>query len=200
MNIFWWIFDFSVIYTNLYKISCLQYCILGINSLHKILILISIPLFSHSTSIFLWYWIQALSQVFGCSSQPRPQGFSLKKWVSPRTPQNPGCNKLALCEKLKLCVTSHCPILGGLLYLLMINERFYKISFSSQILATVIFCFPSISMKGAASNICKTSVYRAVEMTNKLSYMHKVCTAKARFLDSSDILFHFLRSGPPYTA
>ena len=25
--------------------------------------------------------------------------------------------------------------------------------------------------------------------------MHKVCTGKARFLDSSDILFHFLRSG-----
>ena len=32
-------------------------------------------------------------------------------------------------------------------------------------------------------------------MTNKLSYMHKVCTGKARFLDSSGILFHFLRSG-----
>ena len=106
--------------------------------------------------------------------QPRPQGFPLKKWVrrqkalasaghvSPRTPQNPGCNKLALCEKLKLCVTSQRAILGGLLYLLMINERFYKISFSSQILATVIFCFPSISMKGAASNICKASVYRAL--------------------------------------
>ena len=106
--------------------------------------------------------------------QPRPQGFSVKKWVgrekalvsaghvSPRTPQNPGCNKLALCEKLKLCVTSHRAILGGLLYLLMINERFYKISFSSQILATVIFCFPSISMKGEASNICKAFVYRAV--------------------------------------
>ena len=43
-----------------------------------------------------------------------------------------------------------------------INERFYKISFLSQILAMVIFCFPPISMKGAASNICKTSGYRAV--------------------------------------
>ena len=105
----------------------------------------------------------ALGQVY----QPRPQGFSLKKWVgrekvlasaghlSPRTPQNPGCNKLALCEKLKLSVTSHRAILGGLLYLLMINERYYKISFSSQILATVIFCFSSISMKRAASNVCK---------------------------------------------
>ena len=37
-------------------------------------------------------------------------------------------------------------------------------------------------------------------MTNKLSYMHKVCTGKIRFLDSSDILFHFLRRGPPHTA
>ena len=36
-------------------------------------------------------------------------------------------------------------------------------------------------------------------MTNKLLYMHKSCTGKVRFLDSSDILFHFLRSGPPYT-
>ena len=81
--------------------------------------------------------------------QPRPQGFPLKKWVgrqkalasaghvSPRTPQNPGCNKLALCEKLKLCVTSQRAILGGLLYLLTINEKFYKISFLSQILAMV---------------------------------------------------------------
>ena len=42
------------------------------------------------------------------------------------------------------------------------NEKFYKISFLSQILAMVIFCFPPISMKGTASNICKTSVYRAV--------------------------------------
>ena len=85
--------------------------------------------------------------------QPRPQGFSLKKWVgqekalasagqvSPRTPKNPGCNKLALCEKLKLCVTSQRAILGGLLYLLTINEKFYKISFLSQILAMVFFCF-----------------------------------------------------------
>ena len=106
--------------------------------------------------------------------QPRPQGFSLKKWVgrekalasaghvSPRTPQNPGCNKLALCEKLKLYVTSQRAILGGLLDLLTINEKFYKISFLSQILDMVIFCFPPISMKGTASNICKTSVYRAV--------------------------------------
>ena len=37
-------------------------------------------------------------------------------------------------------------------------------------------------------------------MTNKLSYVHKGCTGKVRFLDSSDILFHFLRSEPPYTA
>ena len=47
-------------------------------------------------------------------------------------------------------------------YLLTINERFYKISFLSQTLAMVIFCFPSISMKWAASKICTTSVYRAV--------------------------------------
>ena len=67
--------------------------------------------------------------------------------------------------KLKLCVTSQRAILGGLLYLLMINERFYKISFSSQILATVIFCFSSISTKRAASNVCKplftTTCYRS---------------------------------------
>ena len=29
-------------------------------------------------------------------------------------------------------------------------------------------------------------------MINKLSHMHKVCTGKARFLDSSDISFHFI--------
>ena len=52
--------------------------------------------------------------------------------------------------------------LGRPLYLLTINEKFYKISFLSQILSIVIFCFPPISMKGTASNICKTSVYRAV--------------------------------------
>ena len=46
------------------------------------------------------------------------------------------------------------------LYLLTaINEKFYKISFLSQILAMVMFCFPPISMKGTASNIRKTSVY-----------------------------------------
>ena len=105
--------------------------------------------------------------------QPRPQGFSLKKWVgpkkalasaghvSPRTPSNPGYNKLEPCEKLKLCVTSQRAILGDLLYLL-INEKFYKVLFLSQILAKVIFCFLPISMKGTARNICKTSVYRAV--------------------------------------
>ena len=37
-------------------------------------------------------------------------------------------------------------------------------------------------------------------MTNKLSFMHKGCTGKVCSLDSSDILFHFLRSEPPYTA
>ena len=42
------------------------------------------------------------------------------------------------------------------------NEKFYKISFLSQMLALVIFCFPPISMKGKASNIYKTSDYRAV--------------------------------------
>ena len=63
---------------------------------------------------------------------------------------------------LKLCVTSQRAILGGLLYLLTINEKFYKISFLSPILAMVIFCFPPISMKGTGSNICKTAVYRAV--------------------------------------
>ena len=82
--------------------------------------------------------------------------------VSPGTPLNPGCNKLALCEKLKLCVTSQRTILGGLLYLFMFNEKFYKISFLSQILAMVIFCFPRISMNGTASNIRKTSVYRTI--------------------------------------
>ena len=48
------------------------------------------------------------------------------------------------------------------IYFLTINEKFYKISFLSQILAMVIFCFPPISMKGTASNICETSVYRAL--------------------------------------
>ena len=82
-----------------------------------------------------------------------PRAFSLKKWVG---------REKALCEKLKLCVTSRRAILGGLLYLLTINEKFYEISFLSQTLAMVIFCFPLISMKGTASNIWKTSVYRAV--------------------------------------
>ena len=63
---------------------------------------------------------------------------------------------------IKLCVTSQRAILVGLEYLLTINNKFYKISFLSQILAMVIFCFPPISMKGTASNICETSVYRAL--------------------------------------
>ena len=42
------------------------------------------------------------------------------------------------------------------IYFLTINEKFYKISFLSQILAMVIFCFPPISMKWTANgNICK---------------------------------------------
>ena len=85
--------------------------------------------------------------------RPRPQGFFLKKWVG---------REKSLCEKLKVCVTSRRAILGGLLYLLTINENFFKISVLSKILAMVIFCFPLISMKGTASNIWKTSVYRAV--------------------------------------
>ena len=52
--------------------------------------------------------------------------------------------------------------LGWPLYLLTINEKFYKISFLPQILAMVIFCFPPISMKGTTSNVYKTSDYRAV--------------------------------------
>ena len=108
------------------------------------------------------------------TQQPHPQGSSLKKWVGrgkglaspghvfPSTPLNPGCNKLALFKKLKLYVTSQRAILGDLLYLLTINEKFYKIFFLSQIPAMVIFCLPPISMKGTASNICKTSVYREV--------------------------------------
>ena len=74
------------------------------------------------------------------TQQPHPQGSSLKKWgrekalasaghVSPRTPYNPGCNKLALCKKLKLWVTSQRAILGDLLYVLTINEKFYQINF-----------------------------------------------------------------------
>ena len=77
------------------------------------------------------------------------------------------------------------------IYFLTINEKFYKISFLSQILAMVIFCFPPISMKGKASNICKTSAYRAVKMTNKLSYMHKGCTfGKSAF--STLLTFYFI--------
>ena len=49
---------------------------------------------------------------------------------------------------IKLCVTSQRAILVGLEYLLTINNKFYKISFLSQILAMVMFCFPLISMKG----------------------------------------------------
>ena len=49
---------------------------------------------------------------------------------------------------IKLCVTSQRAILVGLEYLLTINNKFYKISFLSQILAMVMFCFPPISMKG----------------------------------------------------
>ena len=61
----------------------------------------------------------------------------------------------------KLCVTAQRTILGGLLYLLTINEKFYKFSFLSQILAMVLFCFPPISMKETASNIYN-NVYRAI--------------------------------------
>ena len=85
-----------------------------------------------------------------------PRAFPLKKWVGWEKAQaSAGHLSLrTLCEKLKLCLTSQRAILGGLLYLLTINEKFYKISFSSQILAMVIFCFPPISMKGTvASNI-----------------------------------------------
>ena len=64
-------------------------------------------------------------------------------------------------REAKLCVTSQRVILGGLLYLLTINEEFYKISFLSQLLAIVLFCFPPISMKGTASNIYN-NVYRAI--------------------------------------
>ena len=53
--------------------------------------------------------------------------------------------------KLKLCVTSQREILGGLLYFLKINEKFYKNCFLPQILAMIIICFPPISMKGIAS-------------------------------------------------
>ena len=45
--------------------------------------------------------------------------------------------------------------------MMQINEKFYKISFLSQILAMVFFCFPPISMKGTASNIYN-NVYRAI--------------------------------------
>ena len=56
---------------------------------------------------------------------------------------------------LELCVTSQRAILGGLLYLLTINEKFYKISFLSPILAMVIFCFPPISMRGQGVTFVK---------------------------------------------
>ena len=64
--------------------------------------------------------------------QPRPQCFSLKKWV--------GWEK-ALASA---------------------GHVFYMISFLSQILTMVVFCFPPISMKGTASNVYETSDYRAV--------------------------------------
>ena len=40
------------------------------------------------------------------------------------------------------------PILGGLLYLLTINEKFYKISLLSQILAMVFFLLSSDCYEG----------------------------------------------------
>ena len=46
------------------------------------------------------------------------------------------------------------------LVLLTINEKFYKISFLSQTLAMVFFYFPSISMKGTASNIYNNVIER----------------------------------------
>ena len=50
---------------------------------------------------------------------------------------------------------------------LTINEKFYKISFLSQILAMVIFCFPPISMKRTASgNICSGHFHRQPSNTN----------------------------------
>ena len=43
---------------------------------------------------------------------------------------------------ITLCVTSQRAILVGLEYLLTINNKFYKISFLSQILAMVMFYSP----------------------------------------------------------
>ena len=44
-------------------------------------------------------------------------GWSRVSWYTLK----PGCNKLAPCEKLKLCVTSQRAFLGDLLYLLTIG-------------------------------------------------------------------------------
>ena len=110
--------------------------------------------------------------------------------VSPRTPQNPGCTKLALCEKLKLCVTSHCAILGGLLYLLMINERFYKISFSSQILATVIFCFSSILWRGQRVTFVKPLFIERYKWQTSYRTCIKYVLEKPAF--STLVIFYFI--------
>ena len=131
------------------------------------------------------------------------RAFPLKKWVarekalasadhgSLRPPWNPGCNKLAQCEKLKLSVTSQRTILGGLLYLLTINEKFYKISFLSQILAMVIFCFPPISMKGTASgNICKTSFIERYKW--QTSYRTCIKFVLEKFVFATLLIFYFI--------
>ena len=82
-------------------------------------------------------------------------------------------------------------LLGGLLYLLTINEKFYKVSFLSQILAMVIFCFPPISVKGIASgNICKTSFIERYKW--QTSYRPCIKFVLEKFVFSTLLIFYFI--------
>ena len=70
--------------------------------------------------------MEKMSHVFPFTASLVPRAFPLK---------NGWGGKKAVCEKLKLCVTSQraiLAVLGGLLYLFTINEKFYKVSFLSD--------------------------------------------------------------------
>ena len=71
------------------------------------------------------------------------------------------------------------------------NEKFYKISFLSQILAKVIFCFPLLSMKGTASNICKTSVF-IERYKSQTSYRTCIKYVLEKSAFSTLLIFYFI--------
>ena len=67
--------------------------------------------------------------------------------------------------------------------------------------------FDPVAVNGMPIDLVTSAKILGPNISNNLkwnchidSIIKKVCTGKVRFRDSSDILFHFSRSGPPYTA